>query len=79
MATQFVVWLQLRTARQRMAKDRELLRAQERLQTMQRMLEAMDKESAKAALAALGAADGIGADGIGAMDLEKPKKNGKPK
>ena len=48
---------------------------------MQRMLEAMDKESAKAALAALdlGAADGIGADGIGAMDLEKPKKNGKPK
>lgn len=73
-----VHWLQLRAARERVARDRELLRrAQERLLTLQRMLDALDPESTKRAMAALN----LAADGGGGRPTEegaaKAKANGK--
>ena len=72
------VHLQLRAARERVARDRELLRrAQERLLTLQRMLDALDPESTKRAMAALN----LAADGGGGRPTEegaaKAKANGK--
>ena len=62
------LWLQLRAAKLQRARDVELImRAQERLQTMQQVLESLDAESTKIALKALSFED----DGPSAKRQEK--------